>query len=109
MKDYSPLVRKVLLHINADVATDLSLKAQAERLHVNPSYLSALFKNEVGCTLTEYVTQKRIAHAILLLNSTELQIQTIAHDCGITDVCYFSRTFKKLVGKTPSEYRESIT
>lgn len=109
LKGYSFLVRKVITRINADLTADLSLKAQAEALNVNASYLSALFKKETGTTLTEYVNRKRIEHAILLLNTTDMQIQVIAQYCGISDVNYFTKTFKKIIGKTPTEYRELIT
>lgn len=109
LKGYSLLIRKVITEINFDLTADLSLKTQAEALNVNPSYLSTLFKKETGSTLTEYVNRKRIEHALLLLNSTDLQIQMIAQYCGIPDVNYFTKTFKKIVGKTPKEYREMIT
>ncbi len=108
MKGYSLLVRKVLTRINSDLTADLTLKTQAKLLQVNPSYLSTLFKKETGQTLTEYVNQKRVEHGIFLLNSTDMQIQTIANYCGIPDVNYFIKTFKKLIGKTPKEYRNAI-
>lgn len=109
LKGYSMLIRKVITDINYDLSADLSLKTLAKLLNVNSSYLSTLFKKETGSTLTEYVNRKRIEHAILLLNSTDMQIQTIALYCGIPDVNYFTKTFKKIVGKTPKEYREMIT
>lgn len=109
LKGYSMLVRKVITNIIYDLTADLSLKVQAKELNVNPSYLSTLFKKETGQTLTEFVNRKRIEHAILLLNSTDMQIQVIAQYCGIPDVNYFTKTFKKIVGKTPKEYREMIT
>lgn len=109
LKGYSLLIRKVITEIDYDLTADLSLKTQAKLLNVNPSYLSTLFKKETGLTLTEYVNRKRIEHALLLLNSTDMQIQMIAQYCGIQDVNYFTKTFKKMVGKTPKEYREMIT
>ena len=108
LQGYSTLVRRVLVHIDIDLAADLSLNTQAKLLDVNPSYLSTVFKKETGHTLTEYVTGKRIKHAVFLLNSTNLQIQTIAQYCGIPDICYFTKIFKKHIGKTPTEYRNSI-
>lgn len=109
VKGYSLLIQKVLTRIDTDLTADLSLHTHSELLNVNASYLSSLFKKEVGMTLTEYVTKKRIEYAIFLLNSTHLQIQTVAQSCGMPDVNYFTKTFKKLVGKTPKEYRQSIS
>lgn len=109
MKGYSILVQKVLMRIDSDLTADLSLRTQAELLKINSSYLSTLFRKEVGVTLTDYVNKKRTEHAIFLLNTTTMQIQTIAQHCGIPDVNYFTKTFKKHVGMTPKGYRDSIS
>lgn len=108
LKGYSPLIQKVLTHITSNLAGDLTLNAQANLLNVNPSYLSALFKKETGSTLTEYVKQKRINFAVFLLTTSNWQIQVIAEMCGIADVNYFTKVFKKIIGKTPKEYRDSL-
>ncbi len=108
MKNYSSLIQKVIKHIDSDLTANLSLKAIAAELNVNPSYLSNQFKKVTNTTLTDYVNQKRIEYAILLLNTTSLQIQTIAQYCGIPDVNYFTKIFKKIVHKTPSQYRKGI-
>lgn len=109
LKGYSFPVRRVLTQIDSDLTADLSLRTLAEYLNVNPSYLSALFKRETGSTLTEYVNKKRIEHAIFLLNTSSAQIQTIAQQCGISDVNYFTKIFKKQIGKTPKAYRDGIS
>ena len=108
MKGYSPPVQSVILRTDADLSGDLSLNAHAAQIGINASYLSSLFKKEMGVTLTEYVNQRRVDYAIFLLNSTNMQIQTIAQHCGMPDVNYFTRTFKKLTGKTPTEYRHCV-
>lgn len=108
MKGYSPLIQRILTRIDSDLTADLSLKTQAELLNVNSSYLSNLFKKETGNTLTDYVNRKRIEYSIFLLNSTSMQIQAVAQYCGISDVNYFTKIFKKQIGKTPTKYRESI-
>ena len=107
-KDYSLLVQKVITLIDADLTADLSLKRFSSLLNVNASYLSSLFKKETGKNLTEYVAEKRIKNAAYLLTTTNLQIQTIAQHCGIYDVNYFAKTFKKITGKTPKEYRKTL-
>lgn len=108
LKDYSPPVQKALTYIDANLAGSLSLRTLAETLNVSSSYLSTLFKKETGQTLTEHINRRRIKHAMHLLESTRLQIQTVAQHCGIVDVQYFSRIFKRIAGMTPKEYRESL-
>lgn len=108
MKNYSPPIQKVISTIDFDLTANLSLSSLAAMQNISPSYLSALFKQEVGQTLTEYVNNKRINRAMQLLGTTKMQVQTIAQSCGILDVHYFSKIFKKITGMTPKEYRESI-
>ena len=101
---HSPVVQRVVSHINRNLSEDLSLKWLAAKYTVNASYLSTLFRKEMGMTLTDYVSRQRIRYAILLLDSTDLQVQQIATECGICDVNYFRKLFKKITGKTPAEY-----
>ncbi len=104
--DYSLPVQRVIAITDYDLSADLSLKSLARTLNLNPSYLSNLFKKDTGVTLTEYVTDKRVENAKYLLTSTNLQIQTIAQHCGIYDVNYFTKVFKKITGTAPQEYRK---
>lgn len=108
MSHYALPIQKIMIYVDSRLSGDLSLNALADMLNMNASYLSALFKKETGVTLTEYVNKKRIDHAILLLNSSNAQIQDIAVSCGIADVNYFTKLFKRQVGKTPKDYRELI-
>lgn len=104
----SPPVERILIYVEADLRTDLSLKTLAEYLGVNPSYLSSLFSRELGMSLTDYVNGRRIQLARELLISTSLPIKSIAQQCGLPDVHYFSRLFKRRTGTTPRAYRESF-
>ena len=73
---------------------------------VNASYLSSQFNREVGKSLPEYVSEKRIAEAKRLLRGrTQLPIGQIAAAVGFSDVNYFTKVFKKKAGQTPSAYR----
>lgn len=108
MSNYSSLIQQALMIINIDLSAELTLNPIAEKLHVNASYLSSQFKKELGVTLTDYITQKRINHAIFLINSSNLSISTIAQQCGIPDVQYFSKIFKKQLGMSPLQYKKMI-
>ena len=101
----SPTVRRAILYIDSDLSRELSLSSVAEHLNLSAAYLSAIFKKELGKTITDFINERRISHAKLLLKTTALQIQTVAAHCGFLDVHYFSRVFKKIVGKTPKSYR----
>lgn len=107
MKDYSAPVQKTIAQIDADLTADLSLHALAVSQNISDGYLSALFHRETGQTLTAFVNERRMKAACRLLSTTKLQIQTVAQHCGVLDVHYFSRLFKKYTGMTPLEYRES--
>ncbi len=107
LRDYSLLTQKIITYINSDLTADLSLKTMSDWLNVNASYLSTLFKKEVGIPLTDFVNRQRIEHAKKLLIATDLPTKTIAQQCGIPDIYYFSRLFKKRTGVTPKLYRES--
>lgn len=108
-KGYSPVIQKVMNYIFVNLEDDLSLQRIAAELSMNKSYLSTLFKKEMGSTLTDYVNQSRIKRAIYLLNTEDMPIQEIAQRCGIPNLSYFTRIFKKEKNMTPSQYREMIT
>jgi YesN/AraC family two-component response regulator len=107
IKRYSPIVQKTILVIDSDISAELSLKTLAQKQCISSGYLASIFKKETGKTVSEYIKDRRIEHAIYLLTTTHLQIQTVALHCGIMDVQYFSKVFKKKTGKNPKEFRES--
>jgi AraC-like DNA-binding protein len=106
MQGFSPIVRKAVLMIDADLSANLSLATLAEAQNVSSGYLATIFKKETDKTVSEYIREKRVGQAKHLLSTTNLQVQTIALHCGIMDVQYFTKLFKKETGKTPKEYRE---
>lgn len=107
IRQYCPPVQKALTYIESDISADLSLSTLAELQGMSASYLSNLFKKETGKTVTDYVNGKRMDYAAHLLSTTKQQIQTIAQQCGILDVQYFSKLFKKYKGVTPKEHRRN--
>lgn len=107
--EYPPLIVQAVSYINSHLELPLSLKDVADKLSVNPSYLSTQFKKEVGQTLTDYTRDQKIQKAAALLTSTSMQIQNIATAVGFFDVQYFSKQFKKTMGASPSSYRENYT
>jgi len=105
-RHYSPPVQKTVAYIESDLTGDLSLRALSAMQNVSASYFSTLFRKETGKTVTEYVTDVRMDNAARLLHATHLQVQTVAQHCGMSDVNYFSKVFKRHFGVSPKQFRE---
>ncbi|MGN0983304.1 MAG: helix-turn-helix domain-containing protein [Gemmiger sp.] len=105
LRNYSPLVQKVINHINLNLDAALSLKSLAAMCFISPSYLSNIFKQETGQTLTDYINTQRIRRAAVYLASGNVSIAAVAESVGILDVNYFTKMFKKTMGVTPTRYR----
>ncbi|MDN4522927.1 response regulator transcription factor [Fictibacillus fluitans] len=101
----SDAIRSVTEYIHMNLDDKLSLKQLAHHVFLHPQYLSRLFKQETGKTVTEYITQKRIEKSRELLIQSQLSITEISQQCGFTDINYFSRVFSKLEGVPPKKYR----
>lgn len=105
LKEYSPAVQKVMNYVNLNVAEPLTLKSLASMCFISPSYLSALFKQETGSTLIDYINTQRVNRAAQLLVQNNHTIAAVAEEVGILDVNYFTKIFKKTLGVTPTRYR----
>ena len=92
-------------HITENISHDVI----AARYHLHPSYLSRLFKQEVGETLTEYLLRIRIEKAAALLKTGRYKVGEIAEMVGYSASSYFSIMFKKYTGFSPREYSQRIS
>ena len=84
----------------------LSIKDISVYAHLSTSYMCTMFKNETGRTLNQYITEFRMARAKDLLDDPRNKIVEVAGQVGYNDSNYFSKTFRKAFGMSPSEYRE---
>jgi two-component system response regulator YesN len=85
----------------------LELAELSERVHLNPSYLSRMFKQETGETVTNYLIRVRIEKAKELLSGEMgLNVYEVSEKVGYSDSMYFTKLFKRMVGVTPKEYAE---
>lgn len=93
-------------YIQDNYSRDISLDDVARYLNLSPYYFSKLFKAETGITFMDYLTDLRMARAQELLKDESLSIKEVCAEVGYSDPNYFSRSFKKNVGVTPTVYRE---
>lgn len=99
-------ITDLLNHVEQNACKAPTLMAAAAYMSVSPSHLSKTFKARTGTTFTAYVNAKRMERAKLMLATTDYAIVRIATELSFSPVNYFSRSFKKYTGLTPSEYRQ---
>lgn len=102
-------IAQIALYLDDHYFEDVSLIDVATRFHMDPIYLSKLFKTVTDENFIEYVTRKRMEKACELLRSSDRKINEISELVGYENQRYFSQVFKKFTDQTPSEYRESHT
>ncbi len=84
----------------------LSIKDISDHVHLSVSYVCTYFKNQTGQTLNQYLTEYRMEKAMQLLKDSRYQIADVSYKVGYNNGNYFSKSFKKYTGMTPSKYRE---
>ncbi|MCR5137516.1 MAG: helix-turn-helix transcriptional regulator [Oscillospiraceae bacterium] len=105
---FSRVVRDVLNFVDFHYMEPLSLESLSNKYTVNKNYLSTRFHKEVGMTVTDYINLTRVRRSLKLLSGTTLSMPEIAERCGFSDANYYTRTFRKIHGTTPTEYRKSL-
>ncbi|MFV0364518.1 MAG: response regulator [Suipraeoptans sp.] len=105
-RNIHPSVIKVSKYIRENYSKDISLNDIAQEVVMNESYISNLFKKEIGISIIEYTNNIRIKEAKRLVRETGLKNYEIAESIGISNASYFSTLFKKETGITIQEYRK---
>lgn len=101
---YYDYVEFILAFIEEHYEEDISFNEFSNMLHLSRTYLSSLFKKDVGCTFPEYLTNFRIKKSIELMEREAISLSELAFRVGYNDYTHFSKTFKKITGKSPTEY-----
>ncbi|MBQ9061328.1 MAG: helix-turn-helix transcriptional regulator [Eubacterium sp.] len=104
--EYSESVAMVIRYIQKNYADNISLNDAAESVHLTTTYLSYIFHKETDITFSEYLQSCRIDRARELLEHTDEKVREIGQMVGYNDNRHFSKTFKKVTGVTPLEYRK---
>ncbi|WP_040951978.1 response regulator transcription factor [Gorillibacterium massiliense] len=98
-------VRQAIEYVEMHIEEAISLKDVAEHVHLNGSYFSVLFKDQIQMNFTEYVARRKLQKAKELLLKTNLPIAEIADRIGYQTVKYFNKLFKDNEGMSPGQYR----
>lgn len=103
----SDIQRFSLIRFIQDNYTNINLEMISNRFHYTPEYTSRLIKETTGMTFKQILQKVRIERASFLLIDTNLSVQNISLQTGYENVEHFIRTFKKVNGMTPTEYRKT--
>ena len=96
-------VSKVKRFITMHYSDKLKVENLAEQVHLNPSYLGQLFKQQTGISINRYITQIRVRNAENMLQSGNYKVQAVAEHCGFSDVTHFYKLFREIRGFPPSK------
>lgn len=105
---YNRTLHTIHTYIREHLNEEITLTVLAEQVYLNPVYLSHIYKQLTGQKLGTYITSQRIERAKELLAEPQLKINEIGYQVGYESSPHFSRTFKKVVGITPAEYRKKF-
>ncbi|MBQ6631294.1 MAG: helix-turn-helix transcriptional regulator [Romboutsia sp.] len=108
LSKYSPIIKQTLMFINLNISTNLTVKKVAHEIGLSPDYLTRLFKKELGVNIITYINRKRIYTSLDLLKNTNLSIEEIVDLIGLNNTSYFYTLFKKEIGTSPKQYRNSF-
>ena len=105
-------IHGITRYLQEHLAEEVSLGVLAEEFHLNPQYISQLFKSEIGVNFLTYFTNIRMEQAKKLLLTTSLPIAEVSEQSGYADyrvfIKVFIKVFKKSEGVTPSQYRRDF-
>lgn len=99
-------IQDVLVFMNRHYAENIEITALARLVSLSTSRLSHLFKEQMGQTITESLSQIRLRKAASMLHSTSMQVTDIAFAVGFNSLSFFTRKFNQEYGVTPTAYRK---
>jgi AraC-like DNA-binding protein len=103
-----PVIAKAKQFIEEHHTEELSLGQVAQAVHTSVFYFCKLFKKATGLNFTEFVSRTRVEKAKNLLLNPNLRVSEIAYEVGFQSLTHFNRIFKKIVGQSPTEYRDQL-
>ncbi len=95
-------------YIKANIQTRLTVRRVAVAAGLSPNYLSSLFKRQLGQSLTDFINNEKIKSACQMLRDRSRRVYEISGLLGYDSAYYFTKVFKRHMGMTPTQYRDSL-
>ena len=107
--DVQEQIERAAAYFNENYNTQISIDDYAESLHISTNWFIHNFKQYAGMSPAQYILSLRMVNAQSLLERTTYNIKEISEIVGYENPLYFSRVFKKEIGKSPAQYRKERT
>lgn len=104
-RENTAVFQEIKLYLEENYAESITLEKLARKYHMSSSHLSHRYKEIYGIAPINYLLNVRIAHAIMMLNSTDLSVKEISMQVGYENEMYFSSLFKRFTQESPTNYR----
>lgn len=101
------VVLNIIDYLDENLNEEITIESIAGRFHFNRFYLMKMFKKVTGITILEYVNQKKIKSSLNAIVNSDDRILKIALNHGFNSQEYYTETFTKVLGMSPSEFRKS--
>jgi AraC family transcriptional regulator, L-rhamnose operon regulatory protein RhaS len=107
----SNLTRQIIAYISQHIGEPERLRMEiiADAFNYSPSHLSALFKQQVGDSIQQFIIQHKLKLVAAKLRQTPLTVSQIADEFGFSDVCHLNKLFKRYYNHTPTAYRQVLS
>ena len=106
--EFSKTVIHIMVYIESNYMHHIYLNDIAEYVEYNRNYMCYIFKKETGITVVDYLNYVRIRKACEYILYSDIGFSQICYRVGFLNLSHFNRTFKKLVGATPSAYSKMV-
>ena len=102
------IVEQAIHYMRENIEQHIAMDDVLRYIGYSQSHFSAMFKRKMGMSPISYFNRLKIEHACHLLKTTDLRMNQICYKVGIDDSLYFSRLFSKVMGISPTQYKESL-
>lgn len=102
----NPIILSIIEYINQNILNEINIDDICNHLHFSKYYLCHTFKKHTGVTITQYIIERKISNAKILLTNTKKPVSVVALESGFNGLTQFSRTFSRTTGMSPLKYRK---
>ena len=104
--EHSDIIMTLVGYIRNNYMQKITMRDISEHVKLSISYISRIFKKEMGCSVTSFINKVRIDNAKIMLLEQEIPLVEVAYLCGFEEQTYFCKVFKRFAGVSPGKFRE---